>query len=163
MERCYSEKLKKKYLTYAECTISDEWLNFQSFAKWYDENFYKVDGEVMCLDKDILIKGNKIYSPETCVFVPDNINKLFIKRNVRRGSYPIGVHFNKSAKKYTAQCHNGIGKQINLGRYDTPFEAFQAYKIYKEQIIKQMADAYKDKMPNEVYEAMLKYEVDIND
>ena len=85
--RCYDEKHRHKYKTYSNITVCDEWLNFQNFAKWFDENYYEVEGEEMCLDKDILIKDNKVYSPDTCIFVPERINNLFIKSNNIRSEY----------------------------------------------------------------------------
>ena len=76
LERCYYPKYQEKYPTYKDCEVCESWHNFQAFAEWYNDNYYEIHGEVMCLDKDILIKGNKIYSPETCVFVPEKINNL---------------------------------------------------------------------------------------
>jgi hypothetical protein len=163
LQRCYDEKQRNKYPTYKDCSVCKEWYNFQIFAQWYKDNYYEMEGEKMCLDKDILQKGNKTYSPETCIFVPQNINKLFTKTDALRGKYPIGVTWNKSNKKYMSQCNNGNGKQINLGYYDTPKTAFDVYKTYKEKIIKQIADKYKKYIPQKLYDAMYKYEVEITD
>ena len=91
LERCYSDKCQEKNPTYKNCSVTEEWHNFQNFAKWYSENFYEIEGERMCLDKDILVKHNKIYSPETCMFVPITINSLFVKRDSKRGYNPIGT------------------------------------------------------------------------
>ena len=77
MKRCYSKDYHKRFPTYKGCTVCEEWLNYQNFGKWFDDNFYQIENEIMCLDKDILHKGNKIYSPDTCVFVPQRINTLF--------------------------------------------------------------------------------------
>ena len=82
--------------------MTDEWLNFQNFAEWYEKNYYEIPGEIMCLDKDILIKRNKTYSPETCVFVSNRINNLFVKNDYNRGEYPIGVNLYKRTNKYRA-------------------------------------------------------------
>jgi hypothetical protein len=116
----------------------------------------------MCLDKDILFKGNKIYSPETCVFVPSDINILFTKTNAKRGDFPIGVTYNKKVGKYQSRC-NVNSKLIHIDFFNTPEEAFFAYKIFKEKLIKHIANKYKDKIPNNLYEAMLRYEVEITD
>ena len=91
LQRCYDEKLQEKYPTYKGCVVCDEWHNFQNFAKWYEDNYYEVCDEKMCLDKDILVKGNKIYSPETCIFVPQTINLLFNKNLNTRGDSVIGA------------------------------------------------------------------------
>ena len=160
LKRAYDPKYIQKYPTYKGCKVYPEWHNFQIFSEWLDENYYEIEGERMELDKDILIKGNKIYSPENCVFVPRSINTLFIKSNGRRGNLPVGVtHLNK---KYRA-CYNMDGKLKYLGCYNTPDEAFKVYKNFKEKHIKEIAEEYKNVIPQKLYEAMLRYEVDIDD
>lgn len=160
--RCYDDKYLKKFPAYKDCTVCDEWLNFQNFAKWLNENYYTVNKETMCLDKDILIKENKVYSPDTCLIVPERINLLFVNNKIKRGKYPIGVAYTERNKKYQAKC--SIGKcQKFLGYYNTPEEAFQAYKNYKENHIKQIADQYKDLIPEILYNAMYEYEVEWED
>ena len=115
----------------------------------------------MSLDKDIIKKGNKVYSPNTCVFVPHSINTLFVKSNKVRGEYYIGVY--KNGNKFEAQLSKGNGKQIPLGLYDTPEEAFLTYKQAKEAYIKEVAEEYKGKIDPRAYEALMKYEVEITD
>lgn len=163
LTRCYDKKYQEKYPTYIGCEVCKEWLNFQNFAKWYEDNYYKIEDDLMYLDKDILNKGNKIYSPQTCVFVNNRINVLFIKSDKKRGGYPIGVRYHKRDKIYEANCDDSNGKQIYLGRFSTPEEAFYIYKQFKEKVIKQVADEYKDKIPKKLYEAMYRYEVEITD
>ena len=99
--RCYDPKYHEKRPTYKNCKVCKEWNNYNEFGKWFDDNYYEVGNEQMALDKDILCKGNKVYSPDTCVFVPQSINKLFTKRDNERGEYPIGVH--KHGNKFEAQ------------------------------------------------------------
>lgn len=168
LERCYNPKLHEKEPTYKGCTISKEWLNYQNFAEWYYNNYYEIEGEQIALDKDILVKGNKIYSEDTCIFVPQRINSLFTKRDKLRGEYPIGVYYNKRDKKFVSQCNvydlkENKNKGIHLGYYDTPQQAFEVYKQFKEQHIKEVAEYYKGKIPKKLYDAMYRYEVDIND
>ena len=163
LRRCYNPKLQEKYPTYKGCSVVKEWHNFQNFAKWYEENYYEVEGQTMCLDKDIIVKGNKVYSPSTCVFVPQDINKLFTKRDRTRGDLPIGVVYHKQANKYLARCKNGTGTRRHLGLYKTPEEAYQVYKVAKEKHIKEVAEEYKDKIPSVLYDAMMNYEVEITD
>lgn len=168
LKRCYDEKELKRRPTYEDKTVCEEWHNFQNFAKWFDENYYEVDGEIMQLDKDILSKGNKIYSPETCVFVPQRINTLFVKNDSRRGKYPIGVNLNQSKSKYLARCsvyNNSTHKKEKktLGTFETPEEAFYKYKEFKEQYIKEVAEEYKGRIPIKLYNAMYEYKVDIDD
>lgn len=164
--RCFNENTKRKQPTYRDVTCCNEWLNFQTFAKWYDANYYFVDGQAMCLDKDILIKGNKIYSPETCVIAPKIINNLFVKNDARRGNLPIGVteKEDKYGFIYRARCNNIlINKCIHLGYYSTPEQAFEQYKYYKEFHIKEVADYYRDYIPNNLYDAMYNWKVEITD
>lgn len=157
--RCYSEKVHQRQPAYRGCSVAEEWHNYQNFAKWYDENYYEVDGEIMCLDKDILVKGNKVYSPRTCIFVPQRINRLFVKTNAIRGEFPTGVRpSSTNSNKFKSECD---GKY--LGSYDTPEEAFISYKVQKEKSIKNTAEEYKNKIPFKLYETLINYKVQIND
>lgn len=169
LERCYSDKLKDKRKTYMECNLSDEWHNYQNFAKWYEENLWDTN---ICtdVDKDILIKGNKLYSPDTCVLGRGQLNSLFIKCNSARGKYPIGVSYHKRDSKYFSQCcyinEDNEMKQKWLGYHSSSLDAFNAYKTFKESYIKQVADEYKSKYPNfpqKLYDAMYSYQVEITD
>ena len=162
LKRCYDNDYQEKLPTYKGCSVCKEWHNFQNFAKWFNENYYEVDDERMELDKDIFVKDNKIYSPSTCCFVPQRINKLFTKRQNKRGDLPIGLKYNKKLK-IQVSCDTGNGRRKHLGYYDTETEAFQVYKEFKENYIKQVADEYKDKIPEKLYNALYCYEVEIND
>ena len=161
IRRCFDKDFKNKYTTYKDCILEDYLLCFQNFAKWYEENYYEVEGEIMALDKDILFKGNKIYSSETCVFAPCRINNLFVKCDALRGNLPMGVR--KNGKRYYVSWYQNNKKIETPTMFDTPEEAFNAYKKFKENYIKQVADEYKDKIPQKLYDAMYKYEVEITD
>lgn len=167
LRRCYDPYRLNKYPTYIDCYVCEEWHNFQIFSEWFEENYYEIEGEKMCLDKDILIKGNKIYSPETCCVVPERINNLFTKCDVSRGKYPIGVCWDKANNKFRAKCNildkENNNKQIYLGLYNTIDETFLKYKHFKENYIKEVADEYKDLIPTKLYDALYKYKVEIND
>ena len=166
LERCYNPYKINEFPTYKDCYVCDEWLNFQNFAKWYEENYYEVKGEVMCLDKDILIKGNKIYSPETCIFVPERINTLFTRSDKSRGKYPIGITFNKNNTVNPLEVslsNKGKHTRIDCFPINRPFQAFTCYKNFKEKLIKEIADEYKNLIPSKLYDAMYRYEVEIND
>ncbi len=160
--RSYSPKYIQQHPTYTGCKVHSSWHNFQTFAGWYYDNFYQIEKEQMELDKDILCKGNKTYSPDTCVFVPHRINTLFTKSDNKRGDYPIGVTYNKPSKIYETYCGTN-GKRKYLGCYDTPEQAFQVYKQYKEDYIKKVAEEYKNKIPMKLYNALTTYEVEIDD
>ena len=165
IQRCYDPKFHERESTYKDCIVEDYLLNFQHMGEWIEDNYYEVPGEVMCLDKDILYKGNKIYSRDTCLLVPQRINNLFIKKQTSRGNLPIGVSENKLRNKYMARMKmsNKPNDYISLGAYDTPVEAFIVYKRYKEEYIKQVADEYKQYIPKKIYDAMYKYEIEITD
>lgn len=161
LERCYDNIHSYKFPTYENCYVCDEWLNYQNFACWFDDNYYEIEGEVMCLDKDILSKGNKVYSPNTCVFVTRGINNLFTKNDKCRTNLPVGVYEHNG--KYRVICSNGKNKLIELGIYETIENAFNKYKEFKEQVIKQIADEYINDIPMTLYKAMYNYIVEIND
>ena len=168
LKRCYDEKYHEKYPTYKDCEICEEWHNFQKYGKWFEENYYSIEGEKMCLDKDVLVKHNKIYSPETCIFVPERINTLFTKCDRSRGESVIGTNYHKRDKVYQAYCNlinpkTGKSKRKYLGYYDTQEKGFEVYKYYKEKNIKEVADYYKEHIPQKLYDAMYEYEVEIND
>ena len=155
INRCYTEYTYNSP-TYVGCTVDERWHNFQVFAEWYENNY--ING--FQLDKDILIKGNKIYGPDTCCFVPREINTLFVKSNATRGQYPLGVI--KQDNRFRAKICLNLN-EINLGYFDTPELAFNAYKMAKENHIKDVANKNKDKLTIETYQAMYNYQVEITD
>ena len=169
LQRCFDNKYKEKCPTYKDVTCCKRWLCFVNFLEDLEilkQEYSWNENEKLNLDKDILHKGNKIYSLENCVLVPDYINSLFIKRDAKRGEYPIGVCYNKGAKKYQAFC-NINGKQISLGLYNTPEEAFNAYKQAKENEIKRIVNDCVSKgfitKDSRLYKAMINYQVKIDD
>ncbi len=164
LQRCYDPYFLNKEPTYIDCYVCREWHNFQNFAEWFYKNYYEIDDQRTHLDKDILIKGNKIYSPKTCIFVPQRINSLFLKKQNHRGGYPIGVSPNKRDDCLRVDCRT-LEKQEFLGYFpkNKPFQAFTYYKNFKEIYIKQVADEYKDMIPKKLYDALCRYEVEIND
>ena len=158
IRRCYSGE--SRFSAWHDCIVEDEWHNFQTFAKWYEENYYEVDNDVMCLDKDILNKGNKVYSSKTCCFVPNRVNTLLINCRNARGDLLLGVHMQDDY--YIVQCCND-GKQEYVGLYYSKNDAFKAYKVYKENIIKNVARRYKDIIPQKVYDALMSWQIEISD
>lgn len=134
LQRCYDPKFHEKNPTYSGCSVCDDWLTFSNFRAWMTEQ----DWRVKELDKDLLIPGNKVYSQETCLFVPMEINMLLNNNAAKRGKWPIGVHFHKARGKFEAQC-NINGKLKHLGYFRTPEEAHQAYVEFKEDHVHQIA------------------------
>lgn len=161
LKRCYSIK-NKRYHRYGGrgVTVCREWHNYQNFADWVvkQPNFGK---EGFQLDKDLRIKDSKEYSPDTCSFVPQNINSLLVSCNKRRGKFPVGITLDKNSNKFRSECHNGIGTRTYLGIYLSIEEAFQVYKEYKENLIKQVAkeEYEKGNIIKEVYDNLMIYEV----
>ena len=164
IKRCYNPYELNKHPTYIDCYVEEDLHNFQNFAEWYEKESYYCKGEGLDLDKDILYKGNKVYSKDTMILAPHRINSLFIKCDSNRGEYPIGVNYYPNYNCLAVRCQT-LNKREFLGYFplDKPFQAFYTYKIFKEDYIKQVADEYKDLIPKKLYEALYRYEVEIND
>ena len=166
LRRSYSKEFLKTKPTYKGVTVCKEWHNFQNFAKWfYDQEFSNTkdeSGRSYHLDKDILSCGSKVYSPETCCFVPQDLNSLLLTRGKCRGDHPIGVQ-RISSGKFVSQIRKNGGKTVHLGTFSTPEEAFQAYKKAKEAYVKEVVERWKGRVDSKVYKALLNYEVSIND
>ena len=163
LQRCYDDKYQERRPTYKGCEVCEEWHNFQAFAEWYEKNYYEVPNEKMCLDKDILLHGNKIYSRDTCLIVPHRVNSLFTYKRNNKLKLPSGI--SPHGSKYQVMCNDESGKRITLGTYKTINEAFTIYKEFKERVIKQVADEYDSKslIPKKGQDALYKYEVLITD
>lgn len=164
LRRCYNEKEHLRNPTYIGCTVSENFKSYSYFHGWCEKQVgFGLDG--FALDKDLLVKGNKFYSEDTCVFIPQNLNKLLIKRDKTRGELPIGVALKSGykSKPYVTYCCDGLGKKIHLGYYSVPTEAFLAYKEYKENLIKQLAKEYKGQIDERAYQALMNYEVSVDD
>ena len=161
LKRCYSTIQHKSQPTYTDCSVSESFKNFEVFEKWCKvQTGFKQQG--FQLDKDILIKGNNVYSEDTCCFVPKEVNLLLVNRQLHRGETPVGVNYHKKRKQYRARC-NKDGVNVHLGWFSSPEQAFQAYKKAKETYIKEVANKWKDQIDPRVYEALMKYEVEITD
>ena len=161
LNRCYNEKELSRNPTYKDCHVSEEWMYLSNFKEWCHQQI-GFDQEGFQLDKDILVKGNKVYSEDTCCFVPAEINSLIIKADRIRGKYPIGIYEDKQAGKFKVRI-SVEGKQKHIGRYYCEKEAFYAYKVAKEQYIKEVANKWKDQIDPRVYNALMCYEVNIDD
>ena len=140
LKRCYYKKYLESRPTYKGCSVCEGWLLFSTFKKWMEQQ----DWEDRALDKDFLIGGNKIYSPDTCVFIPLEINNFITTRAAKRGEYPLGVYYrkknkdmvNERSKPYMSRVGNQGGKADYLGVFETPEEAHQAYlKVKLEQCV----------------------------
>ena len=162
LERCYSDALKKRCPTYEGCEASDKLKSYEYFYEWCHKQIgFGVRGFEM--DKDLLVKGNKVYSESTCVFIPAEINSLLVKCTASRGEYLIGVCWSKTNKAFVAQVNKGKGKRDYLGYFKTEIEAFNTYKVAKESFIKEQANEWKDKIDPRAYNALMNYTVEITD
>lgn len=156
LERCYSEKFLKRKTSYIGCTVSDNFKNYSYFYDWYNSQKYKCNDSAE-LDKDLLVKGNKLYSENTCCLIPPKINAIFVKKRKNNG-LPVGVskHYNKFYCE--ASFANG---PVKVYGFDTIDDAAKKYKELKELHVKKIAEEFKDLLEPKVYFAMMNFSVEI--
>ena len=162
LQRCYSDSFKKKRPTYEGCEVSDKFKSYEYFYEWCHNQI----GFGECgfqLDKDLLVKGNKVYSENTCVFLPKEINVALTKCTASRGEHLIGVYWHKRNKAFVGMVNKNKGTQEHLGYFKTELEAFKAYKQAKESFIKEQANKYKSQIDDRAYNALMNYTVEIDD
>ena len=162
LERCYSDTSKKKNPTYEGCEASENFKSYEYFYEWCNKQI-GFNNEGWHLDKDLLVKGNKVYSEDSCVFLPQEINKILTKRTTSRGEYLIGIYWSKTHKAFKAQVGKNKGGREYLGCFTTEIEAFKAYKTAKESFVKEQAEKWKGKIDERAYEALINYTVEITD
>ena len=162
LERCYSNTYQKKHPTYIGCEASENFKYFEYFYEWCHRQV-GFGNEGWHLDKDLLTKGDKVYSENTCVFLPQEINKVLTKREVSRGNHLIGVCWCNTKKAFVARVSKNKGKQEFLGRFKTEIEAFNAYKQAKEAFVKEQANKWKSQIDDRAYNALMNYTVEITD
>ena len=160
--RCYSNTYKKKRPTYEGCEVSDNFKSYEYFYEWCHKQI-GFGNESWQLDKDLLIKGNRVYSEDFCIFLPKEINSLLTKSTASRGEHLIGVSWNKRNKAFVAMVSKNKGKQEWLGYFKTELEAFNAYKEAKEAFIKEQANNWKSQIDERAYNALMNYQVEITD
>lgn len=164
LERCYSSKVsatdKRRYQDRG-VVVCDHWKVFDGYAEWFygETSNYQVGYH---LDKDIFADLNPLtYSPESCVFVPPELNTFFTAAFNIRGDLPVGVYYRKDTGKYKAQCHhlaeNGKRQQKTLGSFDTPDEAFLVYSEFKREMLIQLITSLlsENKIPRRVYDKLM--------
>lgn len=161
LERCYSDKFQDKKPTYKGCIVSENFVCYPYFKKWCNKQI-GFDQVGWHLDKDILSKGNKVYSEDTCCFVPQEINSLLVRSNATRGKYPLGVSYLTRLGMFEASVSLG-GRNKRIGRFYNAQEAFYAYKEVKESYIKEVANKWKDQIDPKVYEALMSWNIETTD
>ena len=139
--RCYSKKFLESNQSYIGTSVCSEWLYATAFKKWVEQQ----DWSGKSLDKDIIVPGSKLYSPETCAFVLNATNNFVTARDSSRGDYPIGVHLCRPTGKYRAQCGNPFtGKNEHLGCFSTPEEAHEVWRKRKHELAQLVAATESD-------------------
>ena len=144
LRRSYCNKYQTINPTYKNCSVCKGWHNFQNFGEW----FYKNYKEGFDLDKDILFKGNKTYSPETCVFVPKIINSLFREKKLSSNNPAKGIHIKNKGFQVTVN-----DKYIKM--CETIEEAISTHKIEYSKYVREIANIWKNKIDHRVYEILL--------
>lgn len=128
LTRCYSPIALARHPAYIGCTVTPAWLSFSAFRFWMESQ----DHEGKQLDKDILKPGNKVYSPDTCVFVSSQMNKFLTDSNSSRGEWPAGVYLEGRSGRLKAQCNNPFnGVREHLGYFACPNAAHEAWRARK--------------------------------
>lgn len=160
IRRCYDDRHSLKSASYKDCTVSENFKSYEYFYEWCQKQigFGNYGWQI---DKDLLIKGNRVYSEDTCVFVPAEINIALINRKKDRGNYPLGVNRRENGRFQSSVYMLGARKY--LGTYDTPEDAFMVYKQAKEQYLQHLAYKWELYIDPRAFEALLHYNVDIND
>jgi len=130
LNRCYSEKQQERQPTYKGVTVCEEWLTFSNFLMWWKEN--QIEG--WQIDKDLLSDG-KVYSPESCIFIPSWLNKFTLTSLGKRGEWPIGATYCKDRGLFQSGCNHPIKrKRESLGRFSTSEAATSAWSRRKLEI-----------------------------
>lgn len=151
MQRCYDPKMQKRHPTYIGCTVHAEWHNFQVFAEWfYSQKHYKAGFEV---DKDLLVEGNKVYSPSSCCLVPKDLNVLFNYSLAAKGTAPTGVNYQPRIDRFQARI-NINGKRVYLGVFKCPYEAEAVYKKAKQDYVKTKIEEWRGAVEDNVISAL---------
>ena len=154
LDRCYRVNRSIRNKSYIGCTIADEWKCFQNFAKWHEDNF-KPHMKEWDLDKDLFVKDNRIYSPSTCCFIPQEINKILIRRSDNKNA-PMGAIFKNG--KFIVRMYKD-GKRLPLGSYNNAEQASMVYKTAKEDYIKELAERWKPYLDIRAYNSLISYEL----
>ena len=162
LRRCYSDTYKKKQPTYEDCEVSNNFKSYEYFYEWC-HNQIGFNNKDWHLDKDLLIKGNKVYSENSCVFIPREINLVLTKSEASRGNHLIGVYWCNANKAFKAMVCKGKGRREYLGYFNTEIEAYNAYKTAKEAFVKEQAKNWKSQIDDRAYKALMNYQVEITD
>lgn len=155
LRRVYEKGTHKNY---DDATVCKDFLSYSTFHEWcltkvgYEQDDFH-------LDKDFKVKGCKVYSPDTCIFIPKELNQVIVNRADYRGEYPLGVYAYQDG--YRCQVLK-FGKR-KTWFFSTVEEAFLKYKLEKELHIKDVLNKYQHLMDCDTVEACMSYVVEITD
>lgn len=161
LERGYSDRYKNRP-TYKDAAAVAEWHFFPTFREWALSNGFDASLE---LDKDLLVKGNKIYGPETCAYIPKWLNQSLSSQQTKRGAWPMGVSY----RQPKSPMHNELNKpylvyikidseNVYAGSFSDPFEAHAHWQLLKAEqieriILKYMLEpSYQQHVANALYQ-----------
>ena len=167
IRRCYNKRTQEDSPSYVGCSVHDDWLLFSNFKKWFDENWCARYNSSYHLDKDILVKGNRVYGPDTCCFVPKVLNLMVNDGGKKKNGLPLGVCMgrkdSKDYKKNPLKYYVSDGKYGVRCAFDTPEEAFLAYKESRELVIREAAKKFYDngEISEKVYDALMGFEIEM--
>lgn len=136
LKRCYNNNVLLKQPSYIGCSVCEEWHNFQNFAEWY----IKFSIKDFSMDKDLL-SDFKIYSPETCVFIPRYINNFISVKQTNNTSGYIGVYLDKKTNKWKSQISIDK-KRTQLGRFSNIEDAINIYTITRKDCAKDLLNQW---------------------
>lgn len=154
LKRCYSTKDQERNPAYIGTSVCKEWHLFSNFKSWMEmQDWYDKQ-----LDKDLLVKGNREYNPERCIFIPNELNQFFKERSNDRGPYPLGVTYHHSTGKYYARCSDPfLNKRVSLGIYSDVNKAHEAWRQYKHSLALKYATLLEQQgYPERVVDALRK-------
>lgn len=160
--RSYSKQYQDKKPRYMGCSVDSSFHDFEDFRLWMKDQVGS-DNQGWHIDKDILFANNKVYSPETCVFVPRELNSFYTKRQKSRGKYPLGVSYHKPLDKFMVSGHNLCGGTVYLGVVDNPSEGFEIFLDFKRKQAKELANKWEGKVDNRVVESLLSFTLSEDD
>ncbi|MCI9023456.1 MAG: hypothetical protein HFG92_03280 [Dorea sp.] len=169
LARCRSTKATDSiHKCYSKSSMCDVWMKDpKTFVKWYLEHYYECGDEQMDVDKDLFGDGSGMYHPDFCCILPKGINTLLAnaKKHYRDNEttdnvLPLGVSYNGKTGKYTSSIQfTGTEKAIPLSEWDTAEEAFEEYRVLKKADILIVAAKYKENIPDDIYNRLLKVEI----
>lgn len=141
LERCYNDKYHSTRGTYKDCSVCEEWLNFSIFETWFKENYR----EGYHLDKDLLVQGNRVYSPSTCCFIPPDLNTLIVEKCFGDCGTGVSKRKKKGTQDYNGR-YNVTFKKVYLGRFQDQFTAEERYKEYKKLFFEEYAEVMEERL-----------------